>query len=185
MNALALVQGFVRLSRRDSIEHFARAVQDRVDVLARTHATLAKTRWADVTLDRVLKDELAPQAGRTVLEGPQVLISAARVQAFALMIHELTSNATLHGALSQPDGRLEVSWRTGGEQGVVDLAWREHGAPAADGLGSPGFGRRLIASIVRRQLQGRMSQTWGPEGLTTNVSCRVVAPASPDEAALV
>jgi PAS domain S-box-containing protein len=178
MNALALVQGFVRLSRRDTAEGFARSVEGRVEVLARAHATLARTRWADVTLEHVLQDELGPRVdGRAVLEGPIVLVSAARVQALALLIHELASNAALHGALSRPEGRLEVSWRPGEAPGVVDLTWRERGAAAIKPAAS-GFGLRLVSSIVRQQLQGRIRQHWGDEGLTTNVSCRIEAAAA-------
>lgn len=175
MNALALVQGFVRLSRRDSIERFAQSVEGRVQVLARTHTMLARTRWADVTLEHVLHDELGAQDGtRTFLEGPPVLVSAERVQPLALLIHELASNAALHGALASPEGRLEISWRLGDGPGMVDLAWRERGA-AVQPPREPGFGLRLVSSIVRQQLQGRLNQTWGGDGLTTEVTCRIAA----------
>lgn len=174
MNALALVQGFVRLSRRDSIEAFARAVEGRVDVLARSHTMLAQTRWADVTLEAILQSELAARAGRAQLEGPLVLVAADRVQALALLIHELAVNAILHGALARPEGRLEVSWRPGASAGVVDLSWRERGV-AASPPRAAGFGLRLVGSIVRQQLQGRLRQDWGEEGLTTEMSCRIAA----------
>lgn len=122
MNALALVLGFVRLSRRESIEGFARAVEGRVEVLARAHAMLARTRWADVTLDHIVQGELGARAdGRARIEGPLVRVAADRVQPLALLLHELASNAARHGALARPDGRLEISWRLGAAPGVVDL----------------------------------------------------------------
>jgi two-component sensor histidine kinase len=177
LNALTLVQGFVRLSRRDSVERFAQAVQGRVEVLARTHTMLARARWADVTLEQVLQSELSRRApDRVVLDGPRVLVSAQRVQAFALLIHELASNAVLHGALANPKGRLDVSWRAGGAPGVVDLAWRERGLASAD-RGHAGFGERLMLSIARRQLLGRLTQTWDQEGMITKVTCHLAATA--------
>jgi PAS domain S-box-containing protein len=178
MNALALVQGFVRLSRRDTVERFAQSVDGRVQVLARTHTMLARTRWADVTLEHVLNDELGARGeGRAHFDGPTVLVSAERVQPLALLIHELASNAALHGALAQPDGRLEVTWRRGAGPGMVDMAWRELGAPV-QAPAAAGFGLRLVSSIVRQQLQGQLNQTWGEDGLTTEVSCRIAAGAA-------
>lgn len=175
MNALALVQGFVRLSRRDTVERFASSVQGRVDVLARTHTMLARTRWADVTLEHVLHGELpAPTARQTVLAGPKVLVSADRVQPLALLFHELASNAALHGGLAEPEGRLEITWRPGPTPGVVDMAWCEH-CKSDVAPGATGFGLRLVSSIVRQQLQGSLSQTWRPKGLTTELSCRIAA----------
>lgn len=176
MNALALVQGFVRLSRRDTTERFARSVEGRVNVLARTHTMLARTRWADVTLEHVLAGELgAPAAHRAVLDGPTVLVSADRVQPLALLFHELASNAALHGGLAAPEGRLEITWRPGEAPGVVEMAWSEH-CPSSVTPRAAGFGLRLVSSIVRQQLQGRLNQTWRADGLTTELSCRV-APA--------
>jgi PAS domain S-box-containing protein len=175
MNALALVQGFVRLSRRDSVETFARSVEGRVDVLARTHTLLAQTRWADITLEAVLQSELVVRAGgRALLSGPPVLVPADRVQALALLIHELAANALLHGALSGSEGRVEVSWRPGPALGLVDLSWRERGGPPS-APGEAGFGLRLVNSIVRQQLQGRLSQQWTEEGLLTELTCRIAA----------
>ena len=172
MNALALVQGFVRLSGRDSVEGFANAVQGRVEVLARAHTLLARTNWADVTLQHVLREEMAQAGEQVTFDGPVVLMPADRVQPFALLIHELASNARRHGALAQAGGHVAISWRPGSSPGVVDLAWRERGGPEPQ-PGPPGFGQRLISSIVRQQLQGRLRQDWAPEGLTAEVSCRV------------
>jgi len=177
MNALALVQGFVRLSRRDSIEQFARSVQDRVEVLARTHVLLARTRWADVTLDQLLRMELAAaDPERVELEGQEVLVSAERVQPLALLLHELASNAALHGALSEPEGRLEVTWRRGRTPDVVTLSWRERGVRRPTSH-QPGFGLRLVSSIARQQLRGRARQHWRDDGLATYLSCRIAAAA--------
>lgn len=176
MNALALVQGFVRLSRRDSIEGFAKAVERRVDVLARTHALLARTRWANVTLEQILQMELVscPQE-RTHIHGPPVLVSAQRVQPLALLVHELASNATRHGALAQPEGSLDVAWAPNAEPGGVSIIWEECGARRMATDDAAGFGLKLATSIARRQLQGRMRQHWTGEGLTTHVSCRIAA----------
>jgi len=69
---------------------------------------------------------------------------------------------------------LEVSWRPGDGPGMVHLAWRERGA-AVQPPRVPGFGLRLVSSIVRQQLQGRLNQTWGGDGLTTEVDCRITA----------
>ena len=48
-------------------------------------------------------------------------------QNFALAIHELATNAAKYGALSAPDGRLDVSWTLGNE--ALILQWTESGGP--------------------------------------------------------
>lgn len=43
-NALALVQGIIRLSRAASVEDVSERVQGRVDALAKAHTALSETR---------------------------------------------------------------------------------------------------------------------------------------------
>ena len=57
LNALALVQSIVRLSRADSIESYTNAIQRRVDALARTHRILARTNWSAGDLEKIIRIE--------------------------------------------------------------------------------------------------------------------------------
>ncbi|MGH6911823.1 MAG: PAS domain-containing protein, partial [Phenylobacterium sp.] len=111
MNALALVQGIVRLSRADTPAAYAAAVQSRVSALARAHTLLSRSGWGRLSLAQVLREELEPLGDRIRAEGPDIYIPPEQVQPIFLLLAELLSNASAHGALSSRGGGVEVAWR--------------------------------------------------------------------------
>ena len=166
-NALALVQGIVRLSRSDDPADYARSVQGRVDTLARAHSLLAEQNWRQVKLDRLIQAEVDPfGALRFDISGPTVDISASQVQPLGLLLHEMLSNAARHGALSQRGGRIAIDWTANGH---VRIGWREVGGPSPAEERPPGFGSNMMAAIIRRQLNGHMTMDWSPEGLAGEI----------------
>ncbi len=167
-NALALVQGIVRLSRADDAAAYANAVQGRVDALARAHSLLAERGWREVGLDRLIQAEVEPFGARRIdLSGPPTCLSPAQVQPLALLLHEMFSNAEQHGALSRGGGRVGISWETDGE---IRIAWQETNGPSPAAERKAGFGSNMMAAIVRRQLNGRMAFDWAAEGLRSEIA---------------
>ena len=164
MNALALVQSIVRLSRADSIEDFSALVLGRVDALARAHRLLAASGWKGEDLGRLVGAEtpatLAPQV---VTDGPTLTVPAAIVQPLMLILHEMMANAVRHGALSAADGALRIGWRMDGDDLVLD--WTETGGPAPATPITTGFGLTIIRGIAERQLDGRATLDWPATGL--------------------
>jgi PAS domain S-box-containing protein len=172
-NALALVQGIVRLSRSDDPQVYARSVQGRVDALARAHAILAEVRWRDVPLERLIHAEVEPYGTRRVrVDGPAIDLPAAHVQPLALLLHEMLDNAAHHGALSTPQGTVTIRWE-GSNDADLAISWVEEGGPPPAGERQPGFGVTMIDAIVRRQLRGRATFDWAPAGLSSQVVFRV------------
>ncbi|WP_231639016.1 PAS domain-containing protein [Sphingomonas profundi] len=166
-NALALVQGIVRLSRADDAAAYAHAVQGRVDALARAHSLLAEQGWRPVSLDRVIQGEVEPfGARRAELTGPPTSIAALHVQPLALLLHEMMANAAQHGALSDPGGQIAIDWH---DEGDIHIRWSETGGPAPSTERRPGFGSSMMAAIARRQLNGRMTFDWAAEGLRSEL----------------
>jgi two-component sensor histidine kinase len=49
-----------------------------------------------------------------------VVLRSNSVQALAMALHELTTNAVKYGALGQRSGRLHVRWRVQAENGSLD-----------------------------------------------------------------
>lgn len=164
-NALALVQGIVRLSRSDDAKNYARQVQSRVDALARAHSILAAQRWRDVPLDRLIVSEAEPFGTKRIsFQGPPVEIGPGQVQPLGLILHEMLANAAQHGALSSPGGTVTIRWRTEGEAKLV-LDWTEGGGPPPPEERTSGFGSAIINATVSRQLDGRATFDWKPTGL--------------------
>ena len=163
-NALAIVQSIVRLTKRSSIDSYVSAVQGRVDVLARSHSSLADGRWRAVDLERIVRDELTPFGiSNFVLTGASVSINADAVQPVALVLHELAGNAVQHGALAKTGGKVVVSWEAPGA--TLRLHWRETGGSPPSTSPVRGYGLTMIDAIIGRQLRGRIRYSWDAAGL--------------------
>lgn len=46
------------------------------------------------------------------MDGPDVRVGPKAALSFALALHELGTNAVKYGALSTPNGRVEITWRS-------------------------------------------------------------------------
>jgi PAS domain S-box-containing protein len=170
-NALAVVQSALRLTPRDDPASFAKAIEGRVMALARAHTLLAQGHWAGAELQSVLEGELTPFQGAAGpgarCNGPPMSLTPAAVQALSMAFHELATNAAKYGALSRPEGLVEVGWEVVEEPAgpALHLSWREQGGPGP--LAPPsrrGFGTSLIEATVVRQLGGRLVVDWPAEG---------------------
>lgn len=179
-NALAVVQSILRLMPTDEPKAFATAVEGRVAALARAHSLLAEEGWAGADLRTVAELELAPyftrpeKAAVILLDGPMVPLAPAAVQPIIMVLHELAMNALKHGALSGPDGRVDVTWRAGrraGEDGMLRLSWTETGgAVATEAETRSSFGTRVVDATIRGQLGGRVERRWKPSGFDCEIS---------------
>jgi PAS domain S-box-containing protein len=166
MNALALVQSIVRLSRTDDIGSYSASVLGRVDALARAHRLLASTNWAGADLsDLVAMETPSSASGRVKAEGATAALPARLVQPITLVLHELISNALRHGALVGPNGTIAVEWSATGDPARLTVTWREVGADLSSDEPTSGFGLMMIKGVVERQLGGTFAPRWRREGL--------------------
>lgn len=183
-NAIAVVQGVIRLTSGETAGDFREKVEARIAALARAHSLLAAGRWAAVDFRTLLHEELAPfAAGReesVATAGPAVELPPELAQTVALVLHELTTNAVKYGALSTPEGELRVSWCLD-EDRSLSLSWSES-QPAmptrANGKGT-GFGSGLLSKVVEQQLRGRIERSWSDTGVRWSlvIPLHSVAPA--------
>lgn len=182
-NVLAVVTAALRLTARDDVDSFARAVEGRVEALARAHALLVAGRWEGAALRPLIEAELAAfgparaaagAAGPPVtLEGPPLQLNSAGTQALAMAVHELATNSVKHGALGRAGGTVAISWRVDAAAGLLRLRWAETRGPTI--AGPPrrtGLGSRVIRATVCGQLGGTVAQDWRREGLV----CDLAAP---------
>ena len=168
MNALAIVNGIVRLSKADTAEGYASAISGRVDAIARAHRILSESQWRGSDIRELIDAAKPPEfADRFAIEGPPVILPAPIVQSVALIFHELISNAIEHGALSADVGTVGISWPEP-RDGRLHLEWKEYGAPVIGAEPSPGFGLQIIKGLVEQQLRGVTSVTWKDDGLTAS-----------------
>jgi two-component sensor histidine kinase len=106
---------------------------------------------------------------RVAISGPDIPVATNSVSPLALLVHEFTTNAAKYGALSAPDGRIEIQCFDDGEQFI--LLWKEHGGPPLDGpAGEEGFGTLLTTVTAKGQLGGSISREWTAGGLIIRLS---------------
>jgi PAS domain S-box-containing protein len=179
-NVLAVVQAALRLTPKHDAASYARAVEGRVSALARAHTLLAEARWSGADLRTLAMAELkaflpAPgqepgSAPTARLVGPRVILSPAVTQPVSVVLHELATNATKHGALSVEGGRVELEWSVDKAAGLFRICWMERGGPPVSGPPERGgFGSRFIEATAQDQLGGAVRRSWEPAGLTCEV----------------
>src|SRR5512133_2182187 len=158
-NVLATVLAAVHLSSSDTPDGLKRAITGRIQALANAHSLFVESRWAGAELHRLVAEELSPYCEegdrRARIDGPNLMIEPNAAQAIAVTLHELATNAAKYGALSVPDGYVEVNWSRATDGRVV-LRWTEVNGPAANPPRYQGFGTRVMESMVVAQLKGEI-----------------------------
>lgn len=151
-NMLAVIQSIVgrSLSGHRSFKEAREVLASRLQALSKTYDTVTDASFHGVLLDVVLRNELKSFAGRFHLDGPSVLLTDKATQTMALVAHELATNAVKYGALSAPEGQLNVSWSVSGHDtsGRIRFDWREVDGPPAQPPTRRGFGTTLITRVA-------------------------------------
>lgn len=112
------------------------------------------------------------------LDGLPVRLAADAVEMLNLAFHELATNAAKHGALSAPEGRVEVSWalrRTDTGAQLVEIDWRERGGPPVTPPRRRGFGSRLLEHGLMQKFGGTVRLDFPPAGLECHICLPVAA----------
>lgn len=107
--------------------------------------------------------------------GPAIPLGPRAGQLIALMLHELATNATKHGAMATPLGKVSLTWSVADERAHV--LWKES-APRAGSppsMESKGFGARLLTGLIPRQLRGEGVLSLEPDGLRYTLSAQLEA----------
>jgi PAS domain S-box-containing protein len=145
--------------------------QARVLALANAHRLITEAGWRSTTLTELLRVLLGPYLDRTTLKGPNVDLDPDPTFSLSAALHELAANASKHGSLSRPQGRLELSWsveRT--RRGLtLTLDWVERNGPPTRRPRRSGFGARLISLVIERQMNGEVHPTYGADGLSVRL----------------
>ncbi len=165
-NTLATVQSIVNQTLRgaDDIEVARMAVSTRIVALAKAHDLLTERSWTGADIADLISHAVAPFVRRQfILDGPSQDISPSQALALSLAVHELATNAAKYGALSRPEGRVELRWKVGDDR--LDLSWRESGGPPVVPPARRGFGSRLIENALTYDLEGQTRLEFLPEGV--------------------
>jgi two-component sensor histidine kinase len=179
-NVLATVSAIAAhtFDASSSMDHFVDAFDGRLRSLASTHELLAHAKWRGLTLSDLLRRELAPycKSNNSEICGPEVTLSAQAGRAVAMVLHELTTNAAKHGALSTRAGRVTVRWYwplNGNAHDRLIIEWEESGGPSVKVPSRSGFGTSVIGDLIPYELGGSVDLAFARDGLR----CRVEVPS--------
>jgi PAS domain S-box-containing protein len=147
-NLLSVIIAIARQSAKQStsVKDYSAQFEERLSALARLHDLLVQEEWRGASLHAVAHSQIAPFAGSRVrTEGPEVRLRPDVAQTMCMVFHELATNASKYGALSNEKGDVAVSW------GIIDagekrlfIQWQERSGPPVITPQRKGFGTVVV-----------------------------------------
>jgi two-component sensor histidine kinase len=180
-NTLAIVKSMASQTLRATPDPqaFAALFAGRLEALSGAHALLTDRKWDAVALADLVRSSVSPfidPANRISIKGPHIDLPPNTTITLGLMLHELGTNASKHGALSTPQGIVSIAWSVdpGPEGQTITLRWTEQGGPHVQPSNRIGFGSRLLDASAA-QLDGEMTADFERTGLRWSIVFSVKA----------
>lgn len=167
-NMMAMVQAIATqtlrpISDRGPVESFTK----RLHALSKAHEVLLDQEWTSARMTSLLSTVLSQLSlpERFRISGPDLELGPRTALSFALVMHELGTNALKYGAWSNGSGMVLVDWKIDrqNEEDTLTIHWRETGGPPVSPPHGKGFGSKLI----RLGLMGNGSAeiNYAPDGI--------------------
>ena len=132
-NILANMSAIAKLSsaKATSVASFVRDLDGRIQAISGAHTLLRAHAWNGADLVDLVNETMAPfrSSGNISVEGGHIMLEPRVAQTFALMLHELATNAVKYGALSSPKGRINIKWSGSSDVRKLKFVWQETGGP--------------------------------------------------------
>ncbi len=183
-NLVAVVQSIARQTARDTTagEAFDVRFSSRLGALGRSLDLLISNDWRGARVDELIRSVLTPfgvlYGAQTSFRGPSLDLDADAARNIGLALHELATNASKYGALSVPEGKVDVRWElvSSGRQRRLRMTWRESGGPIVTEPTRRGFGQKVIQHATARALAGKSTHEFPPNGVrwTLDIPARFV-----------
>jgi two-component sensor histidine kinase len=165
-NLLAVVLSIARQSADESqtLGQFGTRFVGRIQSLALAHDVLTDESWRGATVFNLVRSQLSAFSGnaaaQSTIAGHNAYLKPNAVQYVGLALHELIALSVVSGALSVPDGHIDVTSALVPVEGEASadllLMWRETGSSVSGGEKSL-FGHALLERIVPAALSGKAS----------------------------
>src|SRR5690349_9275819 len=140
-------------------------LNDRLQALARAYEVIAQ--GGSASLGSILEREFDGFSRQVKFGGCDIVVNPSAAQQFALIIHELATNALKYGALSAHAGRVSIDGkieRLNGS-GTFTFVWRETGGPAVTKPSRRGFGSFILLDSAKHFGQ-TVELDYSPRGLS-------------------
>lgn len=180
-NTLALVNAIARQTASSGHADFVGRFTARVQALAASQDLLIQTEWKHAELGALITSQLKHFeeliGNQITLSGGPILVGPAATETLGMALFELATNSAKYGALSVPDGRVDLNWDTqeSTHSRQFLMSWRESNGPIVIAPTRKGFGQRVVQTIVERSLTGTVTLEYAPTGLIWSLRCPVEA----------
>lgn len=162
-----------------SIAETVSGIQGRIAAVASAQDLLGvggeKTSDLRALVDAVVRP-LAPSPSRLTVEGPNTQVSESDTLQFALVLHELSTNALKYGAWHGETGTVAIDWQCSDAE--LHFSWRETAKLTTPPTTRTGFGSDLIKRVF---MGGLVEYNLGIDGLKCRL--RIPLPAKAQAAA--
>ena len=172
-NLLAVIQSIMSLSLSGTrpLSEAREVLTQRIQALARSQLALVTGGFDGAPVAEIIRLELEAFSGRAKADGPHVMLNPRVAQTFALLIHELATNATKHGALSRPSGQIAINWSIegAGAEATFKFQWKECDGPPVAPPTHQGFGRTLLEKAAAQDFGAQPKIGFAPEGFSYEI----------------
>jgi two-component sensor histidine kinase len=175
-NILASVKSIFQMTRRGATttDDLASDFGARLQALSDVHTAVFEAGGEDVSLSAVVDLTVSPYnrdgVSRIDVRGPEVLVSRDAGTTMALCLHELITNAIKYGALSTPEGHVEILWAVAeADAPEFTLDWLELGGPAVREPTRQGYGTRYVRSALKSLFGSAPDIVFAQEGFRCSV----------------
>ena len=166
-NLLTIVQAIVSSTLKESktVAEAGYILNGRIHSLSQAYSILADAAWEGASLAKILSGQSILDSKRVTVDGCEISVTPRVAQQFAMIVHELATNALKYGALSSPDGRISISGKIDRRNGNGSFvfSWRESGGPRVSPPTRRGFGSVILLDAA--QQFGSVTMNYLPEGL--------------------
>jgi two-component sensor histidine kinase len=147
------------------------SIDQRIRALSATDDLIARVDGSGCDIKDLLLSELGPYGHvRFTLNGNPLFLPAKLAVSFALMFHELATNAGKYGAFSSPHGLLQVAWSVSDDR--LNITWDETEGPPVGAIGRAGFGTKLLKSALGA-FDGKTEIAFLKTGIHCTMQCRI------------
>ena len=168
-NLLMILQSIARqtIRRSASLEDFEDQFMARVGSLAKLHDLLVQEEWRGASLRAIAEAQVRPFADdRVKIEGPEFFLRPDAAQVMSMIFHELATNASKYGALSNATGTVSISWGiTATNEETLFVHWQERGGPPVVTPTRKGFGTVVLERTALQIPDASVSLDFGEQGV--------------------
>lgn len=185
---LGLIQVYERSGRGSAA--LADALRGKVGAMLQVHQLMSPAPNMPVPIRALIEGLAAGMLDEGVaslaLDGPPVDIRARQAGALAMILQELFTNSSKHGALGQRGGRIRIEWSSQATEDGAELllTWTETTPSASCSPGPESVGLQLIRGFARSELGGECAFDFRPEGLRFILRASVDSVESIEHAAI-